>query len=83
MGAATATLAEGLLARLDGDATGASTLLLRAEEELDALGRRYEAACVALEAAASLEAMGEHERAAHARARAVGVLDPLGCVNPY
>ena len=83
MNATTATLARGLLARLDGDAAEASALHLRAEEELGALGRHYEAACVALEAAASLDALADDVRAAQARSRAAGVLDPLGCVNPY
>jgi hypothetical protein len=83
MNATTAILARGLLARLDGDAGEASALHLRAEEELGALGRRYDAACVALEAAVSLETLGDDVRAAQARSRAASVLEPLGCVNPY
>ena len=81
--ATTATVARGLLARLDGDAAEASALHLRAEEELAALGRRYDAACIALEAAAALDALGDDARAAQARSRAADVLEPLGCVNPY
>jgi hypothetical protein len=83
MSATTTTLARGLLARLDGDAAEASELHLGAEQELSALGRRYEAACVALEVARALEEAGDQAGATAARERASAVLEPLGCVNPW
>jgi hypothetical protein len=83
MYAATEALARGLLALLDGDAAEAAELHLRAERELDALGRRYEAACVALEVARALQEAGDAAGVAAARERASVVLEPLGCVNPW
>jgi hypothetical protein len=79
----TTTFARGLVARLDGDAATASELHHRAEQGLSALGRRYEAACVALEVARALEGAGDTAGAQAARERASAVLEPLGCVNPW
>jgi hypothetical protein len=83
MSAVTTTVARGLLTRLDGDAAEAQGLHLRAESELSALGRRYEAACLALEVARDGEAAGDPAGAAAAQERASAVLGPLGCVNPW
>ncbi len=78
------TVADGLLARLDGKAAEASTLLAAGAEELDAARsalrrglRRSRTRAAALES-------GQAEIAWAARARASRrLLDPLGCVNPY
>ena len=75
--------ATGLLAGLDGDALGAAHLLAEAESETGAWGRRYDAACIALDLADALERAGDDDGAADARGRAQAVLEPLGCVNPY
>jgi class 3 adenylate cyclase/tetratricopeptide (TPR) repeat protein len=71
-----------LLAHVDGDVAGASRDLLGAEQGLRDLGRHYDAACVALDAARALEAAGDGAEADRARARATSFLEPLGCVNP-
>jgi hypothetical protein len=75
-------VADGLIARFDGRPEKASALLVEGTEELDRLGRHYDAACVALEAAVAADASGEAEIASDMRNRAAALLDPLGCVNP-
>ena len=52
-------------------------------EELDRLGRHYDAACVLLEVATAEEESGRPELASEIRARAHVLLDALGCVNPF
>jgi hypothetical protein len=76
-------VADGLIARFDGRPEKASALLVEGTEELDRLGRHYDAACVALEAAVAADASGEAEIASDMRTRAAALLDPLGCVNPF
>jgi tetratricopeptide (TPR) repeat protein len=76
-------VADGLLARLDGRTDEARGLLMEGADELDRLGRHYDAACVALEAAVAADASGEVEFASVTRTRAAALLDPLGCVNPF
>jgi hypothetical protein len=73
----------GLLARLDGDADTSAGELAAVEAELRALGRHYDAACMALEVAESLGLAGQAAASDEARARALELLEPLGCVNPY
>ena len=80
---ASLTVADGLLARLDGKPAEASKLLAAGAEELDRLDRHYDAACVALEHAAAADESGQAEIALAARTRAKALLDPLGCVNPF
>ncbi len=75
--------ARGLCARLDGRAGEAALLLGQAEQDVRRLGRRYEAACLALELSHALEAEDDRLGAAAAIVRASEVLVPLGCVNPY
>jgi hypothetical protein len=77
------TVTRGLLMALVGEPKDAAAILLGAEESLRGLGRHYDAACVALDAARALEATGDALAADAARARAAALLDPLGCVNPY
>jgi class 3 adenylate cyclase len=79
----TVKVARGLVTRLDGRAADANGLILEGADGLDRLGRHYDAACAALEAATAAEASGEIELAAAARTRATTLLDTLGCVNPY
>jgi class 3 adenylate cyclase/tetratricopeptide (TPR) repeat protein len=81
--ATAAKLGAGLLARSDGKASAAADLLLEVENELVALDRRYDAACVALEVGRALEGVRDEDGASAARRRAAGVLEALGCVNPY
>lgn len=76
-------IAAGLLERLDGRPAEASRSLFDGEVELARLGRHYDAACIALEAATAAEENGEPTVASAARRRAHALLDPLGCVNPY
>jgi predicted ATPase/class 3 adenylate cyclase len=80
--AASAT-AHGLSALLAGDAIEAAAQLHQAESQLRALGRHYEAACLALDLARTLDATGDAEEADAARGRAQPLLDRLGCVNPW
>jgi class 3 adenylate cyclase/predicted ATPase len=79
---ATVDLAGGLLARARNGEEAAS-LLERSESCLRALGRDYDAACVALELARALETVGAAADASTVRGRAVAVLEPLGCVYPW
>ena len=76
-------VSRGLLTRLEGRNGDAARVLAGAETEVRRLGRRYEAACLALEVAAALDAAGERSGGDEARARANEVLLPLGCVNAY
>ncbi len=78
-----ASTARGLDAALQGSLAEAASLLRRSEEHATAQGRRYEAACLALEVARVLELDDDGRGAAEARARADDVLVPLACVNPY
>jgi hypothetical protein len=66
-----------------GDASRAGRELLAAERGLRDLGRDYDAACVALDAAGALQAAGDRVPPDAARARAASLLEPLACVNPY
>jgi hypothetical protein len=75
--------AEGLLALGRADAAQAVERLETASERERELGGRYTLACLELDLARALEAAGETERAQQARRRAVSVLEPLGCVNPF
>ncbi len=61
-------VANGLLARLDGKTEEASRLLGEGAEELDRLGRHYDAACVSLEVAIAEEDNGRPELASEIRA---------------
>jgi len=61
----------------------AVTELLAVEQTLRKLDRHYDAACVALDHAASLERLGDERGAGEARDRANAVLVPLGCRYPY
>ena len=78
-----AAVTRGLLASLVGEPRDAAQILLSAEDDLRALGRHFEAACVALDAAKVLDETGDEPAATAARARAATLLEPLGCVNPY
>jgi class 3 adenylate cyclase/tetratricopeptide (TPR) repeat protein len=82
VGAAIAT-GNALLALVDDDPPVAVAELERATAELDALGRPYEAACARLDLAEAHEAAGSAAAAAAERARAVAVLEPLGCVHAF
>jgi tetratricopeptide (TPR) repeat protein len=75
--------AQGLLERLEGTAGRSAVLLSEAENELRALGRHYDAACIALEVAQSLEVTGDATGAEAARARAASLHDPHRCVKPF
>jgi hypothetical protein len=66
-----------------GDASRAGRELLAVERGLRDLGRDYDAACIALDAAGALEAAGDRVAADAARARATSLLESLGCVHPY
>lgn len=77
------SVAQGLLAFLDGQARDAARVLASAEEDLRALGRHYDAGCVALDVARALDETGDTAGAEAARARAAALLEPLGCINPY
>ena len=61
----------------------AATELLTVEQTLRKLDRHYDAACVALDRAASLERLGDERGAGEARDRANALLLPLGCRYPY
>jgi tetratricopeptide (TPR) repeat protein len=74
---------QGLLVSLAGSHADAGELLAAAERELRALGRHYEAACVALDASRALDAAGDLARADAARGRAQELFDRLGCANPW
>ena len=76
-------LARGELARIRGDHEEAARLLATVETRLGALGRQYDAACIALDVARALEAGDDRSGAEAARARADALLEPLGCVYPY
>ena len=76
-------VANGLLARLDGRAEEARRLLFEGVDELDGLGRHYDAACAALEAAATADACGDAESAQAMRDRAEPFLERLACVNAF
>jgi class 3 adenylate cyclase/tetratricopeptide (TPR) repeat protein len=75
--------ATGSLAWLDDDSSTAARLLAEAEREAEAWGRRYDAACIALDLAQTLAWSGDAAAADAARSRAQGVLEPLGCLNPF
>jgi tetratricopeptide (TPR) repeat protein len=77
------SVAQGLLASLSRDQREAARALTSAEDELRAIGRHYDAACVAIELARSLEEAGDGDGARVVRARAAVLLEPLACVNPY
>jgi tetratricopeptide (TPR) repeat protein len=77
------TATRGLLARLEGNSQVSVENLTSVEEELQRLGRHYDAACIALEVAESLALAGQQASADEARARANELLAALGCVNPY
>jgi hypothetical protein len=81
--ATTFKVVQGLRHRLAGELDEAAALLREAEGESAAWGRAYDAACVALELAATLEESGDGAGAAEARERAQALLVPLGCVNAY
>lgn len=66
----------GLLVRLNGRPEEACRLLMEGADQLDRLGRHYDAACAALEAAAAADASGEVEIASARRTRAAALLDP-------
>jgi hypothetical protein len=76
-------VADGLIARFDGRPEKASALLVEGTEELDRLGRHYDAACVALEAAVAADASGRgRDRVGHAHssgraARSLGLRQPF------
>jgi class 3 adenylate cyclase/tetratricopeptide (TPR) repeat protein len=74
---------EGLLALLEQRADDAVERLTKAAERERALGFAYDAACLELDLARALEAQGDGDAAAQTRARAVSVLEPLGCVHPF
>jgi class 3 adenylate cyclase/tetratricopeptide (TPR) repeat protein len=76
-------IARGLLARVEGRAQEAVTILGSVVDEARARGRHYDAACLELELAQALEEARDEAGAVAARARAAAVLDPLACVNPY
>lgn len=76
-------VAQGLLARLESRDQEALVSLTAAENETRLLGRRYEAACLALEVAHVHLARGDSAAATDATRRANEVLVPLGCVHPY
>ena len=76
-------VADGLIAHLDGRPEKASALLVEGTDDLDRLGRHYDAACVALEAAVAADTSGKAQIAADMRSRAAALLEPLGCVNPF
>ena len=78
-----ATAVRGLLASLEEEPREAARLLGSAEEELRALGRHYDAACLALDVARALDESGDVSGSEAARARARALLEPLACVNPY
>jgi hypothetical protein len=80
--AVVAAVARGLLAHLVGEPQEAARILTSSEDDLRALGRHFDAACVALDVARALDASGDAESAQAARTRAA-VLEPLGCVNPF
>ena len=61
----------------------AATELLTVEQTLRKLDRHYDAACVALDRAASLDRLGDERGAGEARDRANALLAPLGCRYPY
>ena len=76
-------VAEAALAGLDGRNDTAAAEFLVVEQSLRGLGRHYDAACVALDRAASLERLGDERGAGEARDRANALLEPLGCRYPY
>jgi hypothetical protein len=74
---------EGLLALLGQSADEAVARLTEAVERERALGYAYDTACLELDLARALEAQGRPDAAEETRARAVSVLEPLGCVHPF
>ena len=71
------------VAALEDQHDDAATELLTVEQTLRRLDRHYDAACVALDRAASLERLGDERGAGEARDRANALLVPLGCRYPY
>ena len=71
------------LAGLAGDDARAAPTMAAIEQELRAQGRRYDAACLALDLADAYERARDAAAAGEARSRAKACLDALGCVNPY
>ena len=57
--------------------------LTEAVERERELGYAYDAACLELDLARAFEAQGDADAAEETRARAVSVLEPLGCVHPF
>jgi tetratricopeptide (TPR) repeat protein len=74
---------EGLLALLEQRPDEAVERLTEAVERERELGYAYDAACLELDLARALEAQGRPDAAEETRARAVSVLEPLGCVHPF
>jgi len=74
---------EGLLALMEQRPDEAVERLTAAAERERELGFAFDAACLELELARALEAQGNADEAGVTRARAVAVLEPLGCVHPY
>ena len=71
------------VAALEGRHDADATQLLAVEQTLRKLDRHYDAACVALDGAASLERLGDERGAGEGRDRANALLVPLGCRYPY
>jgi hypothetical protein len=74
---------QGLAALLEERPDEAVELLSASEAALRSLGRRYDAACIALDVGRALEAAGDSDGARVAKARAADVLDRLGCTHPW
>ena len=74
---------EGLLALLEQRPDEAVERLTEAVERERALGFVYDTACLELDLVRAFEAQGSHDAAEETRARAVSVLEPLGCVHPF
>jgi len=81
--AISATVAEGHVALVAGDADAAVESFRAAAERERGLGWTYRAACLDLDLADALGAAGRPADATEARDRAAAVLEPLGCVNAY
>ena len=80
---ASLTVAEGVLALLQGRADDAVEQLTAAAEHERELGSVYDAACLELDLARALEAAGNPGAATRLRAGAMSVLRAIGCVNPF
>jgi tetratricopeptide (TPR) repeat protein len=74
---------EGLLALLEQRPDEAVERLTEAVERERELGYAYDAACLELDLARAFEAQGNGDAAEETRARALSVLEPLGCVHPF